>query len=239
MNISALLQADMNRNVSRAQKELLHWHCRLGHASMKRIQNLLRLSTPEGERYMKTKESKAASCEIPQCLACELGKAKRTNDHLPPRASDDEMHLWRDNLHPGDCVSVDHFICHNKGRLPTTARKEKAAEKFSRALIVVDHASSYINVAHQIQLRGPETLKFKHTFEAFANDFGLSIKKYRSDKGTFAKRLWSEDCEIKKQKQDFARIGAHHQNGVAERAIQTITGWARTMIIHTALHWPE
>ena len=32
---------------------------------------------------------------------------------------------------------------------------------------------------------------------------------------------------------------AHHQNGVAERAIQTIISKARTMMVHAASHWPE
>ena len=34
-------------------------------------------------------------------------------------------------------------------------------------------------------------------------------------------------------------MGAHHQNGVAERYIQTLTQWACAMMIHAHLHWPE
>ncbi|KAG7341235.1 reverse transcriptase RNA-dependent DNA polymerase [Nitzschia inconspicua] len=34
-------------------------------------------------------------------------------------------------------------------------------------------------------------------------------------------------------------VGAHYQNGVAERSIQTVTQWARAMLLHLALHWPE
>jgi hypothetical protein len=30
---------------------------------------------------------------------------------------------------------------------------------------------------------------------------------------------------------------AHHQNGVAERAIQTISNMARAMILHASMHW--
>ena len=34
-------------------------------------------------------------------------------------------------------------------------------------------------------------------------------------------------------------MGAHHQNGVAERAIQTVSSWAHTMLLHATIHWPE
>jgi hypothetical protein len=34
-------------------------------------------------------------------------------------------------------------------------------------------------------------------------------------------------------------VGAHHQNGVAERAIQTVMWKALTMMIHLQLFWPD
>eukprot|EP00804_Cyclotella_cryptica_P001539 CCRYP_003742-RA/>CCRYP_003742-RA protein AED:0.43 eAED:0.73 QI:0/-1/0/1/-1/0/1/0/152 len=34
-------------------------------------------------------------------------------------------------------------------------------------------------------------------------------------------------------------MGAHHQNGVAERAIQTITNVARANMLHATLHCPD
>jgi hypothetical protein len=36
----------------------------------------------------------------------------------------------------------------------------------------------------------------------------------------------------------YSGVGAHHQNGVAERSIQTITSWARAMMLHSIIHWP-
>jgi hypothetical protein len=31
----------------------------------------------------------------------------------------------------------------------------------------------------------------------------------------------------------------HHQNGVAERAIQTISNMDRSMILHASMHWKD
>jgi hypothetical protein len=44
---------------------------------------------------------------------------------------------------------------------------------------------------------------------------------------------------ITKQQLTFSGVGAHHQNGVAELAISTVTQWARSMLLHQALHWPD
>jgi hypothetical protein len=41
------------------------------------------------------------------------------------------------------------------------------------------------------------------------------------------------------QEIDFSGVRAQHQNGVAERAIHTVTKWARTMLLHAMLHWPD
>jgi hypothetical protein len=43
----------------------------------------------------------------------------------------------------------------------------------------------------------------------------------------------------KDQTLDLSGVGAHHQNGVAERTIRTITSLARAMMLHMAFHWPE
>jgi hypothetical protein len=37
----------------------------------------------------------------------------------------------------------------------------------------------------------------------------------------------------------FSGVGAHHQNGKAERTIQTVVDKARSMLLHISIHWPK
>jgi hypothetical protein len=55
----------------------------------------------------------------------------------------------------------------------------------------------------------------------------------------FNSKEFKEDLNTKDQTLSLLGIGAHHQNGVAERAIQTVTQWARTILLHQVLHWPD
>ena len=143
------------------------------------------------------------------------------------------------DLQPGDCVSLDHFESHIRGRLPGTTGKEKERDCYCGGLIAVDHASGYIYVNCQVSLRADDTIASKKKFEIFARKNGVSIKKYHTDNGTFDSVAFRTELETLEQDLDFSGVGAHHQNGVAERGIQTITRWARTMVLHAAIHWPE
>jgi len=67
-----------NINLSEPEKELLRWHCRLGHVSFRRVQFLMRtgvLSNSESSRRLHTAACKLAS--PPKCAACQYGKQTR------------------------------------------------------------------------------------------------------------------------------------------------------------------
>ena len=149
------------------------------------------------------------------------------------------MQTRSNDLIPGDCVSVDQYICRDKGRLLHTAGKERDVKQYSGGFIAVDHASAFVHIDHQVSLRAGETLKCKSRLENIADGYGVQIKKYRSDNGIFTSNSWKQDCEMKHQTQEFSGVGAQHQNAVAERSIQTLSNWARAMMIHMALHWPN
>ena len=103
----------------------------------------------------------------------------------------------------------------------------------------VDHASGYIFVHNQISLRTGETLQGKQAFEAFARQHGVTVKSYHADNAPFNSEGFQNDLRLKNQAIKFSGVGAHHQNGVAENAIKTVTGWARAMLLHSIIHWPE
>ena len=62
---------------------------------------------------------------------------------------------------------------------------------------------------------------------------------YHYDNGVFISDHFRYDCKGNKQTQYFSGVGAKHQNGKAERAIQTISYWDRNIMTHAALHWPD
>ena len=87
----------------------------------------------------------------------------------------------------------------------------------------MDHASATIFHSHQVSLKAGETVVAKRRFEQFAASHGVTIKGYRADNMPFNSTAFQEEVTAQGQTIEFSGVGAHHQNGVAERAIQTIT----------------
>ena len=75
--------------------------------------------------------------------------------------------------------------------------------------------------------------------EREAAKIGVTIKSYHSDNGVFSLQEFHAHCQALNQKLTFSDVGAHHQNGIAERAIQTVMNMARANMIHATLHWPK
>jgi hypothetical protein len=66
------------------------------------------------------------------------------------------------------------------------------------------------------------------------------VTEYLSDNGTaFTSRSYQQHLQTFSQISQYAGVGAHHHNGVAERSIQTVMSIARTMLLHSAIHWPD
>ncbi|MGH7955171.1 MAG: hypothetical protein ACREOZ_04345, partial [Gloeomargaritales cyanobacterium] len=68
---------------------------------------------------------------------------------------------------------------------------------------------------------------------------GVQIKAYHADNGIFTSQQFKQHLEGQFQDLSLSGVGAHHQNGVAERAIKTVVASARTMMLHATLRWPE
>lgn len=232
-----------NMNLSTTEKELMHWHHRLGHLGYRKIQFLMRtgvLAHSESARRNQSAAAKLVHC--PLCAACQYGKQRRkpSPGKRSMVVSDNVGALKRDHLFPGQRVSVDHFVCSTRGRLLNTYGKEDPKEQFSGGAIFVDHSSGFIVVAPQIHLNTHETLNSKIAFENLCRDYGIIVSGYQSDNGsTFTSQAYQDHLRKFAQIQSFAGVGAHHHNGVAERSIQTVMSISRTMMLHAAIHWPD
>ena len=235
--------SESNFNLSSSEKELLRWHQRLGHLAFRKIQFLMRSGVLAHSESIRRLQAAAAKLTLsPLCAACQFGKQKR-NAQPGKRSSvvkDREGVLKEEILFPGQKVSVDHFVCSTRGRLPNTFGKEDDTKKFSGGCIFVDHATGYIFTAMQTHLNTHETLKAKEAFERHCRDFGVVIQTYLSDNGSsFSSKEYQTKMEQFQQIQRFAGVGAHHHNGIAERGIQTVMSVARTMMLHAAIHWND
>jgi Integrase core domain. len=232
-----------NLNLSESEKELLRCHQRLGHVAFSKVQHLMRsgvLSNSEATRHLHTSCCKIKSSL--KCAACQF--AKQRANSTPGRSTsvirDRQGVLRSGNLLPGQEVSVDHFTCSAKGRLFTSRGKSADKDMFTGGCIFVDNASGYVNVQIQSILTSHATLSSKIAYENHCRDHGVIPQKYLSDNGlSFTSKQFVDHLTSFHQHHHLAGVGAHHHNGHAERAIQTIISISRAMIIHSAIHWPE
>ena len=114
-----------------------------------------------------------------------------------------------------------------------------AHQKYQGGTIFVDHASSLIFVNHQVSLNASETLRGKHLFERESLSCGVEIHGYRTDMGVYKSKEFQDDLLQREQTINYSGVGAHHQNGIAERAIHTVSESAHAMLLHAAMHWPQ
>ena len=84
-----------------------------------------------------------------------------------------------------------------------------------------------------------ETLESKICFEKLAALHGNTIQSYRADNGRFAENDFRDQIAADGQLIGYCGVGAHHQNGLVERHIKTLTLGSRTLLLHAIQHWPE
>ena len=84
-----------------------------------------------------------------------------------------------------------------------------------------------------------ETVEGKLAFEAYARSMGVKIYSYHADNGRFSDNLFLESIAKSRQTITFCGVGAHHQNGKAEKKIRDLRESARKMLLHAMLRWPQ
>jgi transposase InsO family protein len=97
-----------------------------------------------------------------------------------------------------------------------------------------------VHVKFQAHLTTHETLKAKESYELLCRDLGIIVQSFLTDNGSaFTSKEFTSQLAKFEQVIRFAGTGAHHHNAIAERNIQTIMAIARTMMLHSAIHWPD
>ena len=226
-----------NMNLTPPQKELLRWHfclCRQGFDSLQRLLQTWHLGNS-------TLTHSAAKCDIPTCSMCEFAKAKRrptATQELLPVSSKTHALKW-DQLYPGQRVSMDNFTVTECDCLYSSMGKTASDLMYAGSCIFVDHGTGDVHVEDLLNFTTMETLQAKARYEKRMADMGITVKAYQADNGIFATRTFINNIESGLQNIKFSGVGAHHQNGIAERAIQSILSKAQTILMHAAIRWPS
>ena len=234
---------ESNKNLTNPEKELLRWHQRLGHINFKQVKFLLNqgiLAESQTQRSLHRAAAQVRS--TPKCAACLFAKQQRrpTAGRTTTTVRDQQGTLSADQLLPGQKISVDHFASSTKGRLFSSSGRSNPDYMYSGGCIFVDHSSGYLDVQFQTRLNTQETLKAKEKFELNCLDHGITPQSYVTDQGSaFTSAEFAQQLTNFRQVHLMVGTAAHHHNGLAERAIGTVTKIARTMLIHAAIHWPE
>ena len=103
------------------------------------------------------------------------------------------------DLLPGYCASTDQYEFRLKGRLKNTRVKEDPQNMYCGGTIFVDHATSKIDVMHQVSLGASDIVRNKELYEQEAMKYGVTFKSYRGDNGVFKSQVFIDD--IKKRHQ--------------------------------------
>jgi len=221
---SQSIEPIINENLSTAQCKLLKLHYKLGHTNMHQIQYFAK------EGLLGSSAKALGNCDLPLCRACIHGKQHRKSAGSTP--------LDIDHLNPGDCVSGDQVESSSPGLVPTY-RGTPTTARYHAGTLLVDHASRYLFFTPHISTGSKEAIQAKHKFELLASQFNRSIKCYHTDNGIFSSKDFRTHCTNQHQRIKYCGVNVHHQHGIAERHIRTITERARTMLIHAMIHWPE
>ena len=140
---------------------------------------------------------------------------------------------------PGQNISIDHFVCSQKG-VTLTSKGGVNAPGYTGGSLLHDNASGLIHVEFHKHLNTHETLEGIKNFEAMCLDLGVVPTNYISDSGSaFTSKAFKDHLKNFHQIVKFAGTSAHHHNPYAERSIRTIMSMARTMMLHAAAYWPE
>ena len=192
--------------------------------------------------FLSAKFAASSKCNIAglRCDICEYAKAhRRSKLHAVTTQKDvSDGHLKKEHLKPGVQVSVDHFEARLLGRTFDSYGKASSAT-YKGGCIFVDHCSGFLHVEHQLGFSAVETVRAKQAYEQLALHHGVVIESYLTDSGAFKANIFVEHIRSQEQRIRFCGANAHHKNGIAERAVQSVSNMARALLLHASAHWKD
>ena len=235
--VNLCIMDDTNQNLTPSQKLLLKWHYRFGHKNLPYLQNLFK-QLPEV--FSQNNFTSASRCTTPLCEICQYCKAhrKKLQGKTAKINPNSEGALKRTHLRAGDSVSVEHFESRLRGRTYTSFGKG-INDKYVGGCIFVDHMSGRLKVEHQLGFSSTETIRAKQSFEKDALDHGVIVSDYMADNGVFRANAFVKHIHQQNQKIRYCGVNAHHQNGVAERSIRTVSEMSRSLLLHSSMKWKD
>ncbi|KAL7457785.1 hypothetical protein ACHAXS_000408, partial [Conticribra weissflogii] len=138
----------------------------------------------------------------------------------------------------GQVVGADQLISAQPGLVPQEKGNLTRARIWA-ATVFVDYYTRFVYVALMADQTAESTLEAKHAFEHFASTRDVQVKHYHADNGIFTDSLFRDDVRKSMQRLSLCAVGAHHQNGIVERSIKSLTLISRTLLLHAQRHWPE
>ena len=206
------------------QAALMRLHEQLGHCSFAQLKQMAE------QGIIPRKFAKVPPPKCPSCLYRKAHRKPWRTHKINPKIKPTTV--------PGAVVSIDQLESPVLGFIPI-AKGQPTVRKFSGTSVFVDHASDFTYVYMHQDLTTDETIDAKHAFERLAELHGVRILHYHCDNGRFADKAFVDDVWAAHQTITFCGVGAHHQNGIAERRIRDITENSRTSLLHAAHRWPK
>jgi GAG-pre-integrase domain len=207
------------------QLDLIRWHVRLGHLQMNKVQRL----ASQGML-----PSNIAKCKIPLCQSCIYGTMTKSAWRTKERPSTIATNI----VLPGQHISVDQMESPIPGLIGQLKGKPTLA-RYRCATIFVNTFSRIGYIYLQQTTNAEETLESKRAFEVFARSHGVQVLHYHSNNGRFIENEWQNHAKLAGQTVSYAGVGAHHQNGIAEKRIRDLQDLACASLIHAIRRWPD
>lgn len=206
------------------QRLLLDFHRRYGHVGMSRIQDWARaglFGIPK----------RVSRCSIPVCPGCHFGGMHRRPHSHEIKSNSVPIEA------PGDFVAADQMESALGGRIPFT-RGRPSNRRYKCSTVFVDAFSKYAKSCLQESTAAEPTVASKHAFEADCRRHDVHVRHYRADNGAFATQKFRAAVASAGQSMSFSGVGAHFQNGLAERYIGVFTRTARILLLEAMSRFP-